>query len=178
MPTIETRRGTAADVDSVLADVQSGFDSYVAFAPLGWQPPRIAAERERTAKRIADPDTWVLLALVEGGTVGHVGIMSARERSPADKPSDRLVRPLIPGLAHLWQLFVLPEWWGRGVGALLHERAVVEMRDRGYREARLFTPSLHTRARGFYERRGWRAVADGFNPGLELMLTEYRLALG
>lgn len=29
-------------------------------------------------------------------------------------------RPKIPGLAHLWQLFVLPEWWGRGVAPLLH----------------------------------------------------------
>lgn len=175
---IETRRATVDDVDAVLADVQSGFDSYVAFAPSGWQPPLIASERDRTAMRIADPDTWVLLALVEEGAVGHVGITSARERAVADAPSDRVVRPLIPGLAHLWQLFVLPAWWGKGVGALLHDRAVAQMGERGYREARLFTPSLHARARRFYERRDWRAVADDFNPALELMLTEYRLALG
>ncbi len=175
---IETRRATVDDVDSVLADVQSGFDSYPAFTPLGWQPPQIATERDRIAMRIADPDTWVLLALVEGATVGHVGVMSARERAVADPATDRPIRPLIAGLAHLWQLFVLPDWWGKGVGALLHERAVAKMRERGYREARLFTPSLHSRARGFYERRGWRAVAEDFNPALELMLTEYRLALG
>ena len=178
MPTIETRRATVDDVDSVLADVQSGFDSYPAFAPLGWQPPQIDIERDRIATRIAEADTWMLLALVEGATVGHVGIISARERAVADPSSDRRVRPLIAGLAQLWQLFVLPEWWGKGIGALLHERAVAQMRERGYREARLFTPSLHSRARGFYERRGWRAVAEEFNPALELMLTEYRLALG
>jgi GNAT superfamily N-acetyltransferase len=178
MPTIETRQATVDDLDSVLADVQSGFDSYLTFAPLGWQPPQIDAERDRIAMRIADPDTWMLLAVVEGITVGHVGIVSAREPAVADASTDRLVRPLIVGLAHLWQLFVLPDWWGKGVGALLHERAVAQMRERGYREARLFTPSLHARARGFYERRGWRAVAEDFNPALELMLTEYRLALG
>jgi GNAT superfamily N-acetyltransferase len=178
MPPIETRLATVADVDLVLADVQAGFDSYVEFAPLGWQPPQIAAERDRIANRIADADTWAVLALVEGATVGHVGTVPARERAAGDARADQLVRPLIPGLVHLWQLFVLPAWWGTGVGALLHERAIEEMHTRGYREARLFTPSLHVRARRFYERRGWRAVADDFNPALELMLTEYRLGLG
>ncbi len=174
---IETRRATADDVDAVLADVQSGFDSYIDFAPLGWQPPQIAGERDRIAIRLADPDTWALVALVERAVVGHVGLTSARERAAGDVPTGGPLRSLIPGLAHLWQLFVLPAWWGRGVGSLLHEHAVAEMRARDCDAARLFTPSLHARARRFYERRGWQAAAEDFNPALELMLTEYRLEL-
>ena len=29
--------------------------------------------------------------------------------------------------AHLWQLFVLPAWWGRGVAPLLHDAAIGEL---------------------------------------------------
>jgi GNAT superfamily N-acetyltransferase len=81
-------------------------------------------------------------------------------------------------MAHLWQLFVLPEWWGCGVAPLLHDRALAEMRARSYEEARLFTPSLHTRARRFYARRGWRPVSEHTFAELGLACTEYRVALG
>lgn len=85
---------------------------------------------------------------------------------------------MIPGLAHLWQLFVLPEWWGRGVAPLLHDHAIAEMRRRRYSDARLFTPSLQARARRFYERRGWSRGAKAWNERFSLMMTEYRLSLG
>lgn len=84
---------------------------------------------------------------------------------------------MVPGLAHLWQLFVLPEWWGRGVAALLHDAAIAEMRAQGYRVGRLVTPSPHVRARRFYERRGWSPVEEEWNDELALMVTEYRLVL-
>jgi ribosomal protein S18 acetylase RimI-like enzyme len=86
-------------------------------------------------------------------------------------------RPLVPGLAHLWQLFVQPEWWGRGVAPLLHDAALAEMRLRGYERARLFTPSSHARARRFYERREWLRVGEQWNDGLALVLTEYLIEL-
>jgi hypothetical protein len=47
------------------------------------------------------------------------------------------------------------------------------MRLQGYRRARLYTPSLHARARRFYERRGWSAGGEAWNQNLALMLTEY-----
>ncbi len=84
---------------------------------------------------------------------------------------------MIPGLAHLWQLFVLPDWWGQGVAPILHDAAVAEMRRRDFEQARLFTPSLHARARRFYERHGWSAHGELWNEELQLMLTEYRLPL-
>lgn len=131
-------------------------------------PPDAFAERERSAELLGDPDTWAAIALAEHAPVGHIAFCPAR---------DRLTRGPIPGLAHLWQLFVLPAWWGRGVAPLLHERAVEEMRSRGYRVARLYTPSSHTRARRFYERRGWVCVGEEWNGNLRLMLAEYRRLL-
>ena len=86
-------------------------------------------------------------------------------------------RALVPGVAHLWQLFVLPDWWGRGVAPVLHDAAIAEMQARGYLSARLYTPAQHVRARRFYERRGWSAHGEAWNEDLGLPLTEYQLGL-
>jgi len=171
---VVTRRASNRDLDALIADVAAGFASYVEFAPSGWQPPDISTERGRTAEQLADPATWALLALVDGSPAGHVAFFPGRRRAPGGAPGEGESEP-IPGLAHLWQLFVLPEWWGRGVAPVLHDAAIAEMRSQGYRRARLFTPSGHARARRFYERRGWTPADAGWNEFLALELVEYRL---
>ena len=194
MPPISTRRASVADLEDLIADVQAGFDSYVAFAPLGWVAPDVQADGELMAELLSDDETWALLAVAaqaETGrlgprgapagpgapgpeAVGHIAFTPARRRAPGHPWA---TSPATPGLAHLWQLFVLPEWWGRGVAPLLHDAAIEEMRAREYQSARLYTPSLHARARRFYERRGWLPTGEQWNDHLTLMLTEYRLAL-
>ncbi len=166
------------DADAMLANVQSGFDSYVAFAPLGWQAPDATAARDRTVARLADPGTWAMLALSGGSPVGHVAFVPARELAAGGPRRPDAERALIPGLGHLWQLFVLPEWWGRGVASRLHDAAAEALRGQGYARARLFTPSLHARARRFYERRGWTVSGEEWSEDLALMLTQYSLTLG
>lgn len=177
LPLVNTRRATLDDLDALLGHVQAGFDSYVEFAPVGWQPPKVPADRGRSAELLGDRATWALIALADGCSVGHVAFFPARERSVGEPRGTWKTREAVPGLAHLWQLFVLPEWWGRGVAPALHDAMTTEMRARGYRHARLFTPSRHIRARRFYERRGWSAAKDEWNDELAMMLTEYRLAL-
>ncbi len=174
---IETRRAGPRDIDALLAHLQAGFDSYVAFAPSGWRPPDVQRERPGSVELLADEATWALLALDGQRPVGHVAFYPARER-PTGEPSPPLLeRPLIEGLVHFWQLFVTPEWWGRGVAPLLHDAAAVEMRARNYESARLFTPSEHARARRFYERRRWSPVGEEHHDELDLTLTEYTLDL-
>ncbi|MEA2198362.1 MAG: hypothetical protein QOJ25_2413 [Solirubrobacteraceae bacterium] len=175
MPPISTRRATVADLDALIADVQAGFDSYVEFAPLGWVPPDVEADGELMAELLSDEETWALLALAGRDPVGHIAFTPARRRAPGQPWA---TSPATPGLAHLWQLFVLPNWWGRGVAPLLHDAAVAEMRARDYESGRLYTPALHARARRFYERRGWAPTGEQWNEHLTLMLTEYRLPLG
>jgi len=170
-------RATPHDVDIVLADVQAGFDSYLDFAPRGWIPPDVSRDRHLTVDLLCSPDTWALLALVQETPVGHIAFFPARRRIQGEPPQDWRRRPVIPGAAHLWQLFVLPAWWGRGVAAMLHDAAVTEMRARRYREGRLYTPALHARARRFYEKRGWGAVGEEEDAPFGLGVLEYHLDL-
>jgi RimJ/RimL family protein N-acetyltransferase len=51
-------------------------------------------------------------------------------------------------------LYVVPEEWGSGAAAALHDAALAAMPD--CPELRLWTLEENHRARSFYERRGWR----------------------
>lgn len=174
---IELTRAVANDIDAMLASVHAGVDFYVDFAPEGWTPPVFDDERERIEDLLSDADTWVTLAVADGATVGHVGFLPARARAIGEPPGDWRGRPPLAGIAHLWQLFVLPAWWGTGVAATLHAAAVDEMRAQAYERARLYTPAGHARACRFYERRGWTLIERGMDPTLGLELAEYRLEL-
>lgn len=53
-------------------------------------------------------------------------------------------------------LYVAPAWWGKGVAAELHDRALEIVRDLGSTRCQLWVLEENVRARRFYERRGWR----------------------
>ena len=174
---VDHRRATPADLDAILATLQAGLDSYVSFTPSGWQPPDTATMRELSADILSDEQTWATVALADERIVGHAAFFPGRERRDDGSLRDWRERPLIPGLANLWQLFVLPDEWGQGVAPALHDLAIEQMRGRGFTEARLYTPTLHARARRFYEKRAWYAVEARWNDGLRLEMTEYRQKL-
>ena len=173
---ITTRPAHPDDLEAVCAIVAAGFESYRKFLHEGWEPPPLDDERENVGARLADPQTWMLVACAEGRIVGHLGFRQARRRRPGDSPIGP-EPPRVPGMAHLWQLFVAPRWWGRGVADHLHGLGIDAMIAQRYDRARLFTPSLHARARRFYERRGWESVDEDFNPYLGIDMVEYRRAL-
>jgi RimJ/RimL family protein N-acetyltransferase len=82
------------------------------------------------------------------------------------------------GLVYL--LYVLPEYWGRGVGKVLMRAAMDELQELGMREAILWVLHDNQRARAFYERLGWRqdgrTRTDDYG-GVELEALCYRRAL-
>ena len=161
---MRVRAATPDDAPAFGALIATGFASYRAFQPAGWEPPGAAGETARSARRLAQPATWARLAL-DGGTPAGCVLFE-----PA---------PGLPGVAHLANLFVDPAWWGTGLAARLHGQAVAAMRERGYRTGRLFTPEGQARARRFYEREGWRAAGPPrWEELLQLSLLEYRIALG
>jgi len=158
---------------AVLAEtVRQGFETYREFLPPGWDPPPDEFERSRIEERLR-ADAWCRMAFADVDPAGHVAFLPARERT-----GEPVEDALIPGLAHLWMLFVRRPWWGSGLAPHLLSLAVAEAADRGFSQMRLFTPHGQLRARRFYEREGWST--DGVampEPMLGLDLVEYRRPL-
>ena len=171
---ISIRVATPADWEEIHVTVHAGFATYREFAPAGWVPPDPEPGAEILRRRLQEPDTWVAIAHGADAVAGHVGFYPAREREPGDLPDFEGERPLLPGVAYLWQLFVRPAFWGSGIAATLHDAALEEMRARDYERAQLLTPSGQMRARRFYEREGWVAGASGLDRMIALEVVEYR----
>lgn len=52
-------------------------------------------------------------------------------------------------------LYVVPEWWSRGVGRALHDHVLDHLRAAGSAVCHLWALEHNERARRFYERLGW-----------------------
>ena len=153
-----------------MAAVQyEGFEGYRAIAPPGWEPLRPQDDLDGLRSALASPDTFCLFAeTADGASAGHVAFTPvAASRRPEPDPL----------LAHLWQLFVRPPFWGTGVALGLHDAAVTEATARGYARMRLNTPLDQTRARRFYEREGWELAGEIADHGFGLRMVEYRRGL-
>ena len=159
-----TEPGDAAVVAQIVAEA---FDGYRAIAPPGWEPPAHDLDAELIRSQLGRADVWSVLAEAGGGAAGCISIMSAAAHGSRPSPDT--------GLAHLWQLFVRPAWWGSGLAEDLHGRAMEAAAAHGYRAMRLFTPAAQARARRFYEREGWTTVgAPSEEMGFGMPLVEYR----
>jgi GNAT superfamily N-acetyltransferase len=170
IPAYTTRPATLQDVPVLTETSLLGFTGYARFLPAGWTPPDADVEALGIRQRLSQPDAWCVIAQDGAVVAGHVAIHGARERTGEKAP--------IPGVAHLWMLFVREPWWGTGLATTLLGMAVGEAAARGYGTMRLFTPALQARARRFYEREGW--TTDGRiipEPMLALDLVEYRRGL-
>jgi putative acetyltransferase len=82
---------------------------------------------------LADPDHETYIAFEDGKAVGVVSV------------SDGVLQTL----------YVMPEFWSRGIGSALHDLALDRLREAGVPEAHLWTLTGNHRARTFYENRGW-----------------------
>jgi GNAT superfamily N-acetyltransferase len=161
------RPGTPDDAAAMAATVREGFESYRAFAPPGWEPPRVEEEAGRMRAQLASGGAWCLLAEASGAPAGHVTLVAARHARRVD---------LEAGLGHLQQLFVRSEHWGSGLATRLLDAAVVEAADRGWTALRLFTPAGHARARRFYEREGFSLSTPPFHDDdIGFAIVEYRM---
>ena len=155
------RPAQPTDVPALLQISRDGVETYRAFAPEGWEPPRF---EETDVVAIDDVATWIL-AEEDGGPVGHVLLIPAsRSREPVDDPT----------LGHLMMLFVRRSHWGTPVARTLHEALLEAAAERGFTTLRLFTPAGQMRARRFYEREGWSAAGEFHAPHLGFHVVEYR----
>lgn len=104
-----------------------------------------AVSWRETLSRTGETASHTLLVLVERKVMGFASVGSCRD-SDARK-----------GMGELWALYVHPAVWGTGLGSALHQAAVGELCDLGFTRATLWVLTSNARARGFYERRGWRS---------------------
>jgi GNAT superfamily N-acetyltransferase len=84
------------------------------------------------------------------------------------------------GVGELYAIYVLAAVWRRGIGTVLHDVCMSELRRAGFSEATLWALDANPSARAFYVARGWQpdgtTVPHDF-AGTELPLVRYRRAL-
>ena len=165
MPTI--RPATAADADAAQAVCERGFATYERFGVEGYRPPMETAHDLRA--RLLNG--WGAVAEHDRAVVGFAAAEAAREEVRTGA--------LVPGLAHVWAVFVDEAHWGDGTAAALLAAVTAEGRSRGFTEGRLYTPALQERARRFYAREGWTEQGPPeLVEHLGLELVELRAPLG
>jgi ribosomal protein S18 acetylase RimI-like enzyme len=111
---------------------------------------------------VGDPDIDVVVA-----DHGHriVGFASTSPSRDSDAP---------PRTGELVAIYIVEDVSGTGVGSALLEAAEDAMRRRGYRQATLWVLASNARARGFYERHGWRSDGTEKTEGRSVSLHEVR----
>ncbi len=120
-------------------------------------------------RRLGDSDHRVWVAEREGDVVGFVNTGPTR-----DEDSDSRTT------GEVYAIYVLPAFWGQGIGRALMERAVGEMRSQGFRDIALWVLDTSVRTRHFYETAGWRtdgSVRDEMIGGTPAQVVRYRLPL-
>jgi len=163
---MELRPITPEDAQAAHEVTMAGFRTYHAFAPTGWEPPADMGA-EGATKRLGREGAYGVVAVDVDAVVGFVAYEPAREET-----DEGFAGPLIPGLAHVWAVFVAESHWGRGVATRLLAALTDHIRTAGFAEARLYVASRQTRARAFYAREGWRDATKPFlveKLGLELI---------
>lgn len=83
-------------------------------------------------------------------------------------------------VGELHTIYVHPDRWGTGTGGRLHDAAMRELARRGFGQVSLWVLDSNTRARQFYERRGWTpdgTVKHDERGGTPILEVRYRRAL-
>lgn len=130
-PGVVLRRASAADA-ALLVNIQEV--ACVAALPHIFPPAQYPFPRDVILQSWLAFTDDVCVAEVEGRAVGFCATA--------------------PPLLH--SLYVLPQYWGKGIAELLLADGVARIAATGAKEARLWALEHNARARRFYEKHGWR----------------------
>ena len=129
------RAATVADATAIgEVHVRSWQAAYAGLIPADFLARLSAESRAESWARLIGDGGPVLVAEEDGVIAGFAAYVDDR----------------------LYALYLLPEYWGRGIGRSLHERVVEGMAGDS---AILWVLSTNERAKAFYVRQGW--VDDG-----------------
>jgi ribosomal protein S18 acetylase RimI-like enzyme len=130
----------------------------------------VEAERAEWERLLSGGPTETWVGLIEGIIVGWAILGPPRD----DDLDPALVQ-------ELYGLYLLPRFWGRGVGWTLCQTAEDRMRERGAHTTVLWVHAQNQRARRFYERRAYRLETGKPKAlayeGLQAPAVRYRKAL-
>jgi putative phosphoesterase len=140
------RPATVADAAEVASvEVASWRAAYRGIMPDAYLSAMSVERQARVWARALDGERSrgkrTLVATVERSIVGYA--MVGRDKEGGD------------GLLYL--MYVLPQWWGSGAGDALMASAEQSLAELGHARSILWVLETNTRARRFYERRGWSA---------------------
>jgi ribosomal protein S18 acetylase RimI-like enzyme len=108
---------------------------------------RLPTTRSMIEDAPADLRVWVA---DDGGAIVGFAVTGASQDADADRKT-----------AELYAIYLEPDRLGSGVGRALFERAIGDLRERGFTAATLWVLESNDIARRFYERAGW--ATDGTN---------------
>ena len=138
---VDVRAATLSDADAVADVYLRSRKELVACAPLVHSDEAV---REWIRRHVI-PAGNTTVAVVDGLVVGLLAVSQGTDCGWID------------------QLYLLPAWLERGIGTRLLDLARSELRP----PIRLYTFQCNERARCFYERRGFNAIAFGDGSGNE-----------
>ncbi|WBB95871.1 MULTISPECIES: GNAT family N-acetyltransferase [unclassified Solwaraspora] len=154
------REATLADVDQLTEVHTLARTAYYTAAggldpadPSLSSPAAYAERRTAWANAVTSPELFTVAAVLDSRVVGCAAM------GPA------FAGHVDPGrVGQLYQIHVLPDCWGRGIGGLLHDAFVAYLERTGRTGGLLEAWERNGRAQRFYAARGWQA--DGHSrPG-------------
>ena len=151
MTGVSVRRAKPRDANRIgLVHVRSWQATYRGHFPQefldGLEPKQRAAKWRRYLKQNDDDRAQLLVIEQDGDIVGFANVGPCRDEEFVSAGEVRAV-------------YLLPEYWDRGLGRELMIAGLDALTSAGFREAILWVLAGNERARRFYEAGGW--VADG-----------------
>jgi ribosomal protein S18 acetylase RimI-like enzyme len=138
-------------------DVDAAVDVYVRGGTARRAGSVMSADRiEQVRSTLQAPMTWFFIAQEDGTAVGMAAAMPSRLHEGDGE--------LVDGLCYLDLIFVVPERWGEGIGAMLLDTVIADARGRAFTRIHLLTHDDNERAQALYasrgfERTGWSRMS-------------------
>jgi len=162
--TVGTRRAGPKDAKAIAAVHDASWsDAYRGLVPHKALDKMVRRRGERWWAEAIRRSTVVLVLEIGGKIVGYATLGRNRVRT-------------LPHQGEVYELYMLPEYQGVGLGTRLFLAARAEMIRRGLKGTVVWVLADNARAISFYENAGGRAVAEGSEFFDGVRLTKYAFA--
>ena len=165
------RLATVEDAEGLaIVHVRAWQEAYRGLVPQEYLDQRDPARRRLAWRRWIEDARAPAATLVAEDKVGNiVGFVSVSTSRDPD------ANPDVEG--EIQAIYLLPEYWGQGLGRLLMEAGLRRLEDAGYHEVTLWVLESNQHARRFYEAGGWHAdgsTKTDSSRGIALSEVRYR----